>query len=207
MKLLRILILGSMVAAGAPAQASDGDDDWKIFGGILSLVQSFVRIAASTDDPRAMQDGVDALLSGRNGEANRIAGDLMNEMFEDMPAQYRGTISALARDVMTIARRENAKAAMQGESIAPERLIQAPGYERALSARRDLTAMGLSYHETSQFLDAVRRDDALAVELFVYGRGVNVAAKGTDGRTAIDIARRNGNRQILALLGAPAATK
>lgn len=194
MKLVRILVLGSLVtgAVAAPAFASDGDDDWKMFGGILSLVQSFVRIAASSDDPRAMQDGVDALLSGRNGEANRIAGDLMNEMFEDMPAQYRGTISALARDVMTIARRENAKAAMQGESIAPERAIQ---------ARKDLTAMGLSYHETSQFLDAVRRDDALAVELFVYGRGVNLAAKDASGRTAIDIAKRNGNRQILALLG------
>lgn len=194
MKLVRILVIASFAlagTAGAPAHAADADDDWKMFGGILSLVQSFVRIAASSDDPRAMQDGFDALLSGRNGEANRIAGDLMNDMFEDMPAQYRGTITALANDVLTIARRENARAAAQGESIAPERAIQ---------ARKDLTAMGLSYHDASQFLDAVRRDDALAVELFVYGRGVNLAAKGTDGRSAVDIAKRNGNRQILALL-------
>jgi len=194
MKLVRILVLGSLMAAGAPAQAFDGDDDWRMFGGILSLVQSFVRIAAQSDDPRAMQEGFDALLAGRNGEANRVAGDLMNEMFEDMPSQYRGTINALARDVLAIARRENARgAAAPAEAVSPERAIQ---------ARKDLTAMGLSYHDPAQFLDAVRRDDALAVELFVHGRGVNLAAKGPDGRTAVDIARRRGNAYILALLGA-----
>lgn len=160
MRLVRVLLLSSLMAAAPATQAAEADDDWKMFGGILSLVQSFVHIAATTDDPRAMQKGFDALLSGRNPEANRIAGELMGEMMEDMPRQYRGTVHALARDVLTIARRENARAA------------QPESRESMIQARKDLAAMGLRYYDVEQYREAIRRGDSLAVELFVAGRGI-----------------------------------
>src|SRR5688500_18744741 len=70
----------------------------------------------------------------------------------------------------------------------------------ALQARKDLTAMGLRYHDPKEFLDAVKRDDALAVELFIAGRGVNLAAKDAQGQTALEIARARGNGQMAQLL-------
>ena len=175
MKLVRMLVLGSFVASAPLAHASEADDDWKMFGGILSIVQSLVRVAASTDDPQAMQRGVDAIFAGHNADANRIAGDLMGEMMEEMPAQYRGTVNALARDMLVIARRENARAAAQSVAVEKERAA-AESRVSALQARKELAAMGLRYYDAEQYREAVRRNDALAVELFVAGRGLDPAA-------------------------------
>ena len=60
--------------------------------------------------------------------------------------------------------------------------------------------MGLSYFDAKQFFDVVKRDDALAVELYVLGRGVNLSSRDADGRTALDIARANGNARLADLL-------
>ena len=65
---------------------------------------------------------------------------------------------------------------------------------------RYLTAMGLRYFDAKDYLEAVKRDDALAVELFVAGRGVNLASRDADGRTAAEIARANGNARLAELL-------
>ena len=46
----------------------------------------------------------------------------------------------------------------------------------------------------------MKRNDALAVELFIAGRGVNLEAKTWTGRSALDIARENGNTQLAELL-------
>jgi hypothetical protein len=60
--------------------------------------------------------------------------------------------------------------------------------------------MGLRYHDANDFLEAVKRDDALAVELFIAGRGVNLGAKDAQGRTAVEIARARGNTPMAQLL-------
>ena len=52
--------------------------------------------------------------------------------------------------------------------------------------------MGLRYYDAGQFLDAVKRNDALAVALYVEGHGVNLAARDVNGRSALDIARAAG---------------
>ena len=59
--------------------------------------------------------------------------------------------------------------------------------------------------DAGEFLDAVKRDDELAVELYVAGRGVNLNARDSAGSSALDIARSRGNRQIAALLAAAQA--
>lgn len=69
-----------------------------------------------------------------------------------------------------------------------------------LDARKNLTAMGLTYHNQAQFLDAVRRKDALAVKLFLDGGGVDLTARTPDGKTALELAREAGADEIVTLL-------
>jgi hypothetical protein len=192
---LAVPILVLALAAG-PARAADEAEDWALFGRMLALVHAFVRLAAQSPDPQTMQKEIDGLLSGENAEANRAASGLLDEMLGDMPAEQRGLFSAIGRDVLTIARREQARAAALPDPASAE---------RALQARKDLHVMGLRYHDAGQFLDAVKRDDALAVELFVRARGVNLAARDAEGRSALELARRSGNHQVVALLSAAGA--
>ncbi len=188
----RLLALCIPLLAGcAGAQATEDAEDWKMFGRALVLVQTVTSAAASSDDPRAAERSVEQILSGKHGEANRLAGDILDEALTDMPAQYRGTFLAVARDMATIARRDAARESGGSDAAA------------ALQARKDLAAMGLQYHDAGQFLEAVKRNDALAVELFLAGRGVNVDARDAGGRGALEIARAAGNTQMARLLARP----
>lgn len=192
MKFARALIILSLLLAALPAgaAATTGDEEgWQAFGHALTLVQTLVGIAARADDPQASVKGIDDVLAGRNSEANRAIAGLLEDATSDMPPQYRDKVAAIGRDLTSLARR--------GITQPP---IEAASAERALQARRELNAMGLSYHDAQQFLDAVKRDDALAVELYVLGRGVNLSRRGADGRSALDIARANGNARVADLL-------
>ena len=149
--------------AAVPARATDDAEEWRMFGNVLTLVQHFVRLAAQSEDPQAVQKGMDAMLSGQSPEANRVAGEIVNEMLRDMPAEHRGRFLSMARDFMTIARREHARAAERGDPRS---------IDRALQARKELHAMGLRYWDEQQFLDAVKRGDTIAVELYLAARGL-----------------------------------
>jgi hypothetical protein len=74
------------------------------------------------------------------------------------------------------------------------------------AARKELTAMGLTYHSLDQFVAAVRRKDVLAVRLFVDGGGVDPTAKDSSGKSARDIAQDLGDPAMLAVLAPAAAT-
>lgn len=197
MRVIRLLVpILALALAAAPARAAEEAADWAVSGKLLTLVHAFVRLAAQSPDPQAMQKGMDAILSGENAEVNRAAAGLLDEMLADMPPEQRALFLAIGRDALTIARREQARAAA---------LPGADAQEQALQARKDLHAMGLRYHDAGQFLEAVRRDDALAVELFVRARGVNLSARDREGRTALEIAQRAGNQQMAAVLSAAGA--
>ena len=172
--------------APPPASASKpkDDDGWSAFGHALTLAQVMMRIAAHSENP---EQGFDDVLAGRSTEANRAVAGLLEEATADMPPEYRSRVASIGQDVASLARKEMAKPKL----AAPDRAIQ---------ARKDLTAMGLRYHDPSDFLEAVKRDDALAVELFIDGRGVNLGAKDAQGRTALDIARARGNQPMAQLL-------
>ena len=176
------------MVAGQAASATGEEEDWQLFGRVLSLVQSVVHGAAQSDDPRALEKGVDHLLSGEHREASRLASDLMGEAFDDMPDQYRGAAVALAKDLATIARKERAR---QSAATPPD---------GALQARKDLTAMGLRYFDPIQFLDAIKRDDLLAAQLYVVAGAVDLGARDGDGLTALQIAQRRNNMDIALLL-------
>ena len=146
------LLAFSFVASSA--SAAPEDEDWKLIGGALGLLQQIVHVAATSSDPEAARKQVDAMLAGENPQANRMAARMMNEALEDVPPEHRGSMVSIARDLLVIARREQAKA------IDP------------LQARKELHAMGLKYWDEQQFLEAVRRGDRIAVDLFLAAGGL-----------------------------------
>lgn len=187
MKLVRTILLVSLLIPALPARAATEDEEgWQAFGHALTLAQVLMRIAARSDNPdRAFDD----VLAGRNTEANRAIAGMLEEATADMPPQYRDRVASIGQDIAALARKNTGKAPAAPASV-----------DSALQARKDLTAMGLRYHDPKDFLDAVKRDDALAVELFIAGRGVNLASKDLWGRTALDIARERNNQPMAELL-------
>ena len=183
------LAIAALLAASPARAAADTEEGWQAFGHALTLVQTIVGIAARSDNPAAAQKGMDDVLAGHNSDANRALSGLFDDMTSDMPAEYRGQVASIGRDIASLARR--------GAAAAP---LDSAGTDAALQARKDLTAMGLSYYDARQFLDAVKRDDALAVQLYVQGGGVNLSSRDADGRTGLDIARANRNARIADLL-------
>ena len=170
--------------APAPNPATTQDDEgWKSLGHALTLAQILMRSAQADDPNKAMDD----LLAGRNTDANLAAAGLLHEVTADMPTEYRSQVASIGLDIASMARKQIGKPV-------------AASPDRAMQARKDLNAMGLKYHDPNEFLAAVERDDALAVELFVEGRGVNLASKDAKGRTALDIARAKGNEPMAQLL-------
>jgi hypothetical protein len=192
MKTLHALLLAAVLAAPLPARAADDED--KFFRHMLTLVQTFTSIAAQSASPeRDMAD----VLAGKNPQANQAASGLLQEMTADMSPQARTQFSAIGADLLSIARRSATPFSAPSQASASD----------AVQARKDLTSMGLKYHDSGDFLEAVKRNDQLAVELFVAGKGVNLGATDWRGRNAAEIARANGNERLATLLSSslPAA--
>jgi hypothetical protein len=169
--------------AASPTPPPAAQDEWKTFGYALTLAQIFVRTAQSDNPDKAF----DEVLAGRNTEANSAVAGLLHEATPDMPVEYRTRVASIGQDIASLARKQVGKP-----------VVSSP--DRAVQARKDLTAMGLKYHDPNDFLEAVRRDDQLAVELFVEGRGVNLGAKDGQGKSALEIARAKGNEPMAQLL-------
>ena len=187
MKSLRILFL-ALAVLPMSARAADDAQDWTAFGHMLTLLQTAMRIGVSPYPDQAMAD----LLAGRNYEANQAIASLFAGATAEMPDEYRARIAAMGREMASLALKQQAS--------APAPASAAISADRSLQARKDLTAMGLSYHDHGQFLDAVKRNDELATELFIAGKGVNLTERAWSGRTALDIARDNGNTRLADLI-------
>jgi hypothetical protein len=186
MKVIRSIFIVSVLAATLPARAASTDDpDWTAFGHMLTLMQTFVRIGMQPNPDQAMAD----LLAGRNPEANQAIASLFAGATAEMPDEYRARMASIGRDIASYALKNPVSSVAERVSV-----------DRSLQARKDLTAMGLRYYDEGQYLDAVKRNDQLAVELFIASRGVNLGARTWNGRNAVDIARDNGNNQLADLL-------
>jgi hypothetical protein len=186
MKFIRAFLLLTLIIGFSSARAAvEEEQDWAAFGHVLTLVQQMVRIGAHPYPDQAMAD----LLAGRNHQANQAVASLFAGATAEMPPEYRDRVAALGRDFASLALKHPAPAAVDAIST-----------DRSLQARKDLNAMGLKYFDEAQYLDAVKRNDQLAVELFIAGRGVNLEARSWSGRSALDIARDNGNTQLAELL-------
>jgi hypothetical protein len=187
MKAIRTVLLLTIAAGSASASAqSKYDEEWTAFGHVLTLMQQVIRVGNHPYPDQAMAE----LLGGRNPEANQAIASLFAGATAEMPPEYRDKVASMGRDIAAMALRSNpVPVAAQAISV-----------DRSLQARKDLTAMGLKYHDHGEFLDAVKRNDQLAVELFIAARGVNLEERAWSGRTALDIARDNGNTQLAELI-------
>ncbi len=188
MKLLRVLTVASLALPfslwTAGAQAAE-QDDWTMFGRMLSLVQGFVQLSAESGaDAGSAEKHFDGLLSGKSAEANKLA----EEMFGDMPGEQRGQILGFARTLVAMG---------QKQAQVERRRAQETD---AIQARKDLAGMGLSYFDRKQFVDAVKRNDRLAVQLYLGSRGV-------DTRAGLEAARGAGLIEMEQLLADAGARK
>ena len=171
----------------APATAQD-EEGWKAFGHALTLAQVLMRSASDPDPDKAMDD----VLAGRSTEANRAIAGLLEEATADMPAQYRSRVASIGQDVVSLARKQIATApvAMRYPAGAPA--------DRALQARKDLTAMGLKYHDPNEFLAAVSATTRSPSSSSSTGAASISARRTRSGSTALEIARAKGNEPMAA---------
>ena len=185
-KPIHTLLIAILLIPALPAHAAG--EESPALGHALTLIHLFVRIAAESETPQQSLKAVDDVLLGRNAAANEAAAGLMKEMLADVPPEHRATVAAIGRDLAAVARKNLKVPDSSSLSTTP------------LQARRDLTSMGFAYHDSKQFLDAVKRNDALAAELFIAGRGVDLSARDFWGRDAVDFARANGNERLAELI-------
>lgn len=186
---LRIVfaLAAALFAAGAPAQQPAPADPAGM-ARVLSMMQVVMQAANAGADPQAAQQVMEDILAGRNAEANA----LMRDLFGELPAAERDKVMAIGRSILAMSQKQ---AAIQSREA---------GEAAALQARKDLAAMGLAYHDPRQYLDAVRRGDVLAVRLFLTGRGVPANASDAAGSSALDLARKGGNEEMIAIVAAAA---
>jgi hypothetical protein len=95
-----------------------------------------------------------------------------------------------------------AMAQINQQLAAARAQMAASGNVSPLQARKELTGMGLVYHDQTQFVSAIRRGDTLAVKLFLAGQGVDVARPDTAGTTPLQAAeqRESPQPEIVTLL-------
>jgi hypothetical protein len=164
------------------------------FSRFLALVQSVMNAAAAAppgQEERAADRAIREVLDGKNPEANAFARDL----FMSLPPEDQVRLLSIGRSASQLAERGSANAERDAA------LARAAAAEReAIDARKDLGALGFTYYDRGQFMDAIRRGDAITVQLFVRGRGVDLRAKDAAGETALDVARRSGNAEVVATL-------
>lgn len=173
MRPLRLLAAAVLLPlAASPVRASDDPSEDRILGSMLALVQQVVRAAAASPDPAAAQKSADAILAGENPGANRLAAGVLDDVLQDLPAEQRGAFVAIGRDLVALARRERARAAAAPAAEPAAARPLADPQQSAMAARRELHAMGLRYWDEQQFLDAVRRGDRIAVDLYLTARGL-----------------------------------
>lgn len=184
MKSIRILSF-ALAVLPISVRAADEAQDWTAFGHVLTLLQTAMRIGSNPYPDQAMAD----LLAGRNPEANQAIASLFAGASAEMPPEYRDRVASLGREMASLALKNPVSSTAETLSV-----------QRSLQARKDLTALGLRYYDEGQYLEAVKRNDQLATELFIAGRGVKLDAHTWTGRSALDIARDNGNTRLADLI-------
>ena len=132
------------------------------------------------------------------------------ETLKLVEAQYRAGAASRLEVLSASQSLESQKASetdlmQQREEARQEMAAQQPAAvtvdkERsAADARKELTAMGLQYFNQEQFVSAILRGDALAVDLFITGAGVDINAPA-QGTTPLAAAESGERQEIIALL-------
>jgi hypothetical protein len=112
-------------------------------------------------------------------------------------ARSNGAMPSLPADVAAQMKAATDMLGKRRGEFAPAGNEQQGRAAAQVQARKDLSAMGLSYFSQEQFADAVKRDDKLACELFLAGGAVSATKKGRDGMNPLQLAK---NPEMIELL-------
>lgn len=104
-------------------------------------------------------------------------------------ARANGAMPSMPADVAAQLRAATAMLPQRRGDLAPASGQQQGRTDAQVQARKDLSAMGLSYFSQEQFVEAVKRDDKVACELFLTGGAVSATRKGRDGLTPAQLAK------------------
>lgn len=149
-----------------------------ISGGIVGgAIVGFIRNAIQGDE----KDGAKKLQDEMLMQVRKSLPDVLVELSE-LPGGQRTTpdgdkVAQLLPPAAASSSRPTSSGASEGSSVSS-----------AIDARKQLVAMGLTYHSVDAFQDAIRRKDHLAVELFIAAESVSSSVLGATGQTAIDVA-------------------
>lgn len=195
-------------------QGTDEERARKVSGEVLAsmrqvlpelLIESIELPGAAPERPDGAQ--VDRLLATAAGKPSSVpaAATMAAATTAAVPASESApsdgaAVTTASPGATTVPAAVGAAASSAGVSSAPPAAPRATSMAMAIEARKNLAAMGLTYHSVDALHDAIRRKDRIAVQLFVEAAGVDLKAAGKDGLDAVALARQVGDLQVLELL-------
>lgn len=169
------------------------ETDLKATGADIKLVELFPAMEGKT----VVADPAPKLEVSPPPQA-AVQGAVAPQMAVAMPpqlAQLQAMLAVSPEYQQMLAQRRQMEAAMR--PAEPQ-----PSINPALQARKDLAAMGLNYHSQDDFLDAIKRGDKLAVDLFLKADAVDVNAQDASGQRPLALAKRADVADMLKTYGA-----
>lgn len=158
------------------------------------LFNGITRAIRGSDEDRAagqLQENIDAIRA-------RVPGLLIERL--EVPGRPVETPDRQAVAALIPAAAPAVAAAAAAPAPAATASAAGTPLQAKLEARKNLTAMGMTYHSQQQFVEAIRRKDDVAVQLFLDGGGVRADTADSEGKTPLDIANAGGAAEIAALL-------
>lgn len=161
-------------------------------GGIGGAIVGFIRNAVEGDEAEASKKLQAEMLA----QVRKTLPNVLVELAE-LPGGQR-----TAPDADKVAALLPAQVAAVNPTRQPDAFAPSAPVNPILEARKQLTAMGLTYHSLDAFHDAIAREDALAVELFITAGAVSSNVAGSKGQTANELASKAQDKTIAKLVAA-----
>lgn len=161
-------------------------------GFLGDLVKGIAKTVEGDDAERARKNTSEMLASLRKALPELLV-DLV-ELPGSAPERPDG--AAVDQRLAAVAPKPQAPALPMPAATTPA----ATGMAAAIEARKQLTSMGLAYYGVDAFHEAIRRVDAIAVQLFVDAGAVASNAKGKDGLTAVEVAAATGDQSLIDII-------
>lgn len=194
-----------------------GNTSERIFG-CLYLSKRGIRMAMVIEQRSSSSGGLmGSLMSGIKSVARGNDADYTKKLFDAMLQEVRVKIPGVLVELQELSSgevtrpdEEKVKALALSTSSPPPAAVPAAATTttterpsstaQALDARRQLTGLGLTYYSLEQFHDAIKRKDAIAVDLFLKAKSVDLSATNNKGETTIHLAKRVNDPEIIRMI-------
>ncbi len=161
-------------------------------GSILGGIVGGIRNAIQGDDS---QWG-DKVVERFTGIYKAHAPTALVELIET-PNGFKQPDGAKVGEILSKAKQQAATAVAAATPVVVAQPAAPQGVAAVIEARKNLTAMGMTYHSVDQLQEAIARRDQVSVDLFVAANGVRADAKGKSGKTCAEIAQSVGDDALV----------